>query len=396
MFGTVESIHLKICEKFKLLSASHHEITIAVDKLLLKCVDVGKKASKYDEWRQCITGQKLISQCAEIETIMKEYNLGVASSLCMYYTSSPGRINNEDRKATKNYYRAITTMNIQGRIIVLTNKLARSATAIAKLHISVRVLEQCAAKLIQSLHTPVDVPLEKQNWEQCKCGGRMQIIPEVSERRCTNPECCRIKSIIGAVFRDEQFYLADGQKTKQGGYDTGRHYKFWIERLQALEQKEFPDEKITAITRCIKNDRYVPQELTCEIMRKILKDPSVNATKLNDHAALLVKMFGGRPPPQLTSSEHRTCSVRFNRAMKLYDQVNDGDDGNKPYYPYFIYKILEEMFKNNPEKLRLIDYVHLQSRETVTKNDKDFRQMCDLADPEDGLVYTPTNPAGRM
>jgi hypothetical protein len=58
--------------------------------------------------------------------------------------------------------------------------------------------------------------------------------------------------------------------------------------------------------------------------------------------------------------------------MKLYDMVNP-EGGNKPYYPYFIYKILEEMFKDNAEKSRLLDYIHLQSRETVIKNDKYYQ-----------------------
>ncbi len=87
--------------------------------------------------------------------------------------------------------------------------------------------------------------------------------------------------------------------------------------------------------------------------------------------------------------------MRFNKAMRLYDIVVPGG-GNKPYYPYFIYKIMEYEFRNKPEKLRLLDFIHLQSRETVIKNDKLFKRMCELADKNDGLVYEPTDPGGRV
>jgi hypothetical protein len=81
--------------------------------------------------------------------------------------------------------------------------------------------------------------------------------------------------------------------------------------------------------------------------------------------------------------------------MILYKEVHP-EEGNIPYYPYFFLQIFKQLFRNNPEKLRIIQYIHLQSRETVTKNDITFQQMCAKATPDDGFVYSPTDPAGCL
>jgi hypothetical protein len=75
--------------------------------------------------------------------------------------------------------------------------------------------------------------------------------------------------------------------------------------------------------------------------------------------------------------------------MSLYEQVAT-EGGNKPYYPYFIYKLYEDEFKDDPAKLRILEYIHLQSKDTVTKNDIIYRSIAELAPPEDGIVYRPT------
>jgi hypothetical protein len=238
----------------------------------------------------------------------------------------------------------------------------------------------------------VNLKIEKSNYEVCKCGTRMTIVPEFSELKCNG--CGKIKTIYGVVFRDDQFYPQEGQKTKHGGYDPPRHYRFWIDRIQALENRVFPDDVLKKIDGVIVQDGIDRHTLNIRIMRGILKE--IKCTAFNDHAALLVVLNGGPAPPRLEFQQNRKMSNRFHKAMSLYDVVVPSG-GNKPYYPYFIYKIIENEFKGNAEMLRLLDYIHLQSRDTVVKNDKIYEQMCKLADPEkDGLVYTPTDPAGRI
>lgn len=215
------------------------------------------------------------------------------------------------------------------------------------------------------------------------------VVPDLSELHCSS--CAFVRSIVGTVFRDE-YHPQEGQKVKHGGYEPAKHYRLWIERLQALENKTFDADTLARIEYVLTRDRYDRRALTCEKMRAILKDPKVADTQLNDHAPLLVKRFGGPTPPVLSFHEHQLLFARFSRLMALYDLVRPGP-GNKRYYPYFIYKIIEHEFRTQPVKLRLLDSIHLQSRDTVIKNDIIFKHICELADPVDGLTYRPTDPS---
>ncbi len=398
MFGTIENINSKILEKIS--SAERLSENIQNMVVVLRHAVQAHKGKKYANAVEILDRLRLNLTRDDIETINNNYTLSVIPILNEYYDSS----DNED-KNTKDYYRIITSENF---VVKINDCIARLKSTIKLLYdvLGIRLLSKIEttvlenqldvfAKTAEKIHgIDIHIIMEKRNYEICKCNTRMIVIPELSELHCPNPVCCKIKTIVGAVFRDDQFYPQEGQKTKHGGYDTTRHYRFWIERLQALESKTFDDTELDKIEYVLNRDKYDRKDLTCENIRDILKDPKVKLTCLNDHAPLLVKLFGGIAPPRLDFHENKVISIKFNKAMRLYDVVNP-EGGNKPYYPYFIYKIIEHEFRDDFEKLRLLDYIHLQSRETVIKNDKTYKEICDLAD-EACLVYCPTDPAGRL
>lgn len=395
---TIETVNGKIVEKIKQtqcilaalgeIRANLHETARAM---------TGKKATDAMKLLDIIHINIIVD---EITTLENDYNLAVIEVLSEYYTNYRGGVDRPE-----SYYRIITGENFSVKVNDVISKAKSSAHLLFRV-LGTGFLVKSVAKGIEyrlddiikrldNIHrVSIEVPIEKYNHEICKCGVRMDVFPELSELHCPNPLCGEIRAIVGAVFRDDQFYPQDGQKTKHGGYDTSRHYRFWIERIQGAENKTFEQDQLDKIEYVLNRDKYNKNILTCENIRTILKDSSVNLTTLNNHATLLVKIFGGQAPPKLTFQENRLVAIRFNKAMGLYDIVVPSG-GNKPYYPYFIYKIIEHEFRNNPEKLRLLDFIHLQSRETVIKNDKIYEQMCELADDEDGLVYTPTIPGGR-
>ena len=299
----------------------------------------------------------------QIDNIENEYILSVSEVLSRYYLG-------DEKNAPIDYYRIITHENFSAKLNAVLGTSGGS-----------KELDQ-ARKICPNML------LENVQFDICVCGSRMDVVPELSELKCS--ECGMIKYIEGVVFRDEQFYPQEGQKTKHSGYDTSRHYKFWMERLQAMENVEFDRQVLNNIEYVIRRDGYDRAALTCAQMREILKDPMVKATRLNDHIPRLVVAMGGPAPPRLDFADHKVATARFNKIMMLYERINT-KGGNKPYYPYFLYKIFEEMFKDNPEKLRILDYIHLQSQETIVKNDRIYEQICKQADPGDGLVYRPTD-----
>jgi hypothetical protein len=105
--------------------------------------------------------------------------------------------------------------------------------------------------------------------------------------------------------------------------------------------------------------------------------------------------MNGPTPPQLTFKESREHAILFNKLIDLYVKVT-GDIGNKPYYPYFIYKGIENLFHDNKDKLKLLDYIHLQNIKTVINHDKTYKEMVKISDPLDNIRYEATDPCKRI
>ncbi len=168
------------------------------------------------------------------------------------------------------------------------------------------------------------------------------------------------------------------------GYDSSQHFKYWMERLQGKQRFPLTDDIREKIEYILKRDGIDTGRLTCHRMRAVLKEAKL--TKLNEHIVLLVCRFGGVPPPELDRNEVLRMSMCFDRMMELYKKLPGPRRTNNPYYPYFIYKIGEALLPT--EKLPFLDYIHMQSRQTVIKNDGLFEQICKASDGE--FVFKPT------
>ena len=392
MTGTIENAHNKFIEKI--------DIAQNVAELIIKCCEIitrftesklGKKYRDILKVTKKIAAQNFGN---ELRLLEQNYNLLAMPILSDYYCDP-----RSESRATKKYYRAITSENVVALCDEIVSKMAKYCEIIfrifgsdigsdAEMKEHSNILNLLAEKINCAKNVTIDITIDQCDYDLCKCGSRMSIIPEISELHC---ECGRTRTMIGTACREEKTYSQEYQKAKHNGYDTSRHYKFWIERLQAIESKQFEKEDLANIEYVIKRDNYDQKTLNCEQMRKILKDPKVAATSLNNHTPLLVKKFGGPAPPQLNFQENKILSTRFNKVMTLYCKVVP-EGGNKRYYPFFIYKLLQFLFKDVPDKLRLLNYIHLQSRETIIKNDNIYREIAKLADPDDGIVYVATDP----
>lgn len=252
-----------------------------------------------------------------------------------------------------------------------------------------RTIEKIFRELSAADSINVEQQLAKSDYEVCECGEKMIVAPTSSELFCPNDDCGEIRVLHGTVFEDYQFYNQDGQKTKHGSYTHMRHLKFWVERIQARENKEFNESEHAKIDHCIKRDGILTSEINCMVMRDYLKECKL--TGLNNHAPLLVRLKTGKVPPQLTYNETNELSIKFSKMMEYYDRLNPEetfDRQNKPYYPYFIYKILEEMFRKGP-KIKILECIHLQSRETVIDNDLIYEKICESSNGE--FKFKPTD-----
>jgi hypothetical protein len=218
------------------------------------------------------------------------------------------------------------------------------------------------------------------------CSNSMKIIPNLSKLICSN--CGVTEDLCGTVFEDEQFYYQEGQRTKHGSYDPSKHCRFWVDRIQARETKEIPQKIIDDIKNIIKNNIKNVEDITCKVIRKFLRQ--IDNSSYNEHIPLIRKIITGITPPQLTDRELQLINIYFDKVIKIYDEIKPANKTNCFYHPYFIYKIIEHILKDSsPKRMHgILCCIHLQSRETLIKNDKIWKDICDKIDE---ITYIPTD-----
>jgi len=199
-----------------------------------------------------------------------------------------------------------------------------------------------------------------------------------------------INEMLGTVFEDDQFYYQEGNRSKHGTYDPSKHCKFWVERIQARENTEIPSEIIEIIKKYIKRDKIQNKKhITCTLIRKFLRQS--HNSKYNEHVPLIRKLITGIIPPQLSEYELQLINLYFDKVIFIFENIKPDNKTNCPYHPYFIYKIIDQIIKdenNINRKSQILSCIHLQSWETLICNDILWKNICEQI-PE--FVYKPTD-----
>ena len=376
MATTVECTHRRVEEKLAYLQSAVENINHTIRSLHTHL--------RPTEIARALSGVADVNTIADkCKTLVIDYRLAVVDVLNKYYSTQ--------QPVSREYYITLSSENILTGIhdahadlnacyLVLSN-LGTKTPPDGILDAYLDALEENLKNV--NINTII-IPVVADDYETCYCGARMVIMQAISKFHCN--ACDAYKTIEGVHAADQ----SQGQteiKQRSSGYDPNRHHRTWIEQIQAVANKDFTQTELDTIDRALVERAVVRSALTCEYMRTILKIKKM--TKYNDFVPLLVKLMGGPTPPQLTFEDNRVEAVRFARAIELHSIVVPGG-GNKMYYPYFIYRIYEHMFRADPYKKKILQFIHLQSYDTIMKHDKIFEKICDLANPDDELVYTPT------
>src|SRR5581483_4753145 len=401
MPGTVENTHGKITEKFR----ATRDMLVAFRDLMANLEKAGVVKSR---------GHFRINlMLSELEELEDKYNLCIVHVLGKYYSEEDGENANEHH-TTEEYYQIIASENFSAK---LGEYVAKGRSFISSIVVAggvdlapqdekprrrghppkkqemvgtmpVEILRDEVEKMRRLVASAdaidISVEVKKSNYEVCKCGMRMTVIPAKSIVVCEN--CSKMRALYGLVFDDSQFYTQGEPKTKHGMYNPNRHFKFWMERIQAKENVLIPQQDIDALEYIIERDGMARVNLNCYYMRAMLKEADL--TKYNEHTSLLIKKCGGPSPPQLDFNELRVFSIKFNIYMKYLKKIKT--DGNRPNYPFWIYKIAEDEFDGKPDKIKILIFIHLQSEETIRKNDEYLKQIVEIADPKYNLKFRQT------
>ena len=243
-----------------------------------------------------------------------------------------------------------------------------------------------------------NISLVDEQYDKCSvCGGEMFVDTQRSELICNDLLCGSIKPLVGTVFEESQFYNQEGQKSKSGTFNPNRHFQFWWMHILAREpEEEIGDkndpnnhfgEKLLAIIRSIiARDNKLLRLLTVDDNREILCE--LGRTDLNKNVPLILKKLTGIGPPQVPDFIAVKVENLFTKAIEIGEKIKKVDRTNRNYYPYYIYKILDDILEEKSIFRRVLYYIYMQSRETVEADDDDWEQICqELIE----ITYKPTD-----
>jgi hypothetical protein len=173
-------------------------------------------------------------------------------------------------------------------------------------------------------------------------------------------------------------------RIKCGNYDPNRHCRMWIDRIQAKETQEIPQELIDKLKHMLERDSKVlnPTYVTCALIRRYFR--KTGFARYNEHIPLIRAKLTGKMPPELTDQELRKISNYFDEAIRIYNMKSaEFRKSNCPYHPYFIYKIIEAIIPDSDHRKKgILSCIHLQSRDTLIENDNIWRIICNQLNKE--------------
>ena len=270
------------------------------------------------------------------------------------------------------------------------NKVCRKTKKIKKTTLNldegtIEVFDKIKIMIQKFNNIKLDFKPSEEMLDYCECGNLMQVMAGSSEMVCDH--CGYLYELKGTVFSDEQFYSQEGTRYKHAGYEPSKHCRSWLERVQARETNTITETQLHKIESCIKRDGITNKKrISIEQLRRYLKDSGL--TELNEHVALIKRLVTGVVPPQLTYSETQDITNSFSKAVKAYNLIRPSNKSNLVYYPYVLFKLIEQHVTDFNKRRTLLSFVHIQGPTTLIQNDQIWLQICSITS---GLRYKPTD-----
>jgi hypothetical protein len=222
--------------------------------------------------------------------------------------------------------------------------------------------------------------------ESFMCSNCGTAIANTFERTSIECETCgQVFDTTGLDSDDVVVMENDFRRPKSSGtFNPNRHYQFWVVHILARESEdelgtEDDPHGQQLIGRCqaiIKRDRRIVRLLRVSDIRKMLRE--IGRTDLNKDAPLILRKLTGLGPPQPTDAFLQKVGHLFNAVIEAGEQVKRKERVNRNFYPYYIYKILDSILSPDDVNREIMQFIYLQSDDTLRKNDIDWRNICQL------------------
>jgi hypothetical protein len=236
------------------------------------------------------------------------------------------------------------------------------------------------------------------DYKQCAdCGVEMVADAETSEMKCHG--CGSLLSLEGVGFEEAQIYNQEGQKSKSGRFNPNRHFLLWWTHVYACEPEEelgdpddaenvYGEKLLTKMKEIVRREKKILRFINVEDVRSMLRE--CKRTSLYRNTALIMKKLTGIGPPMPSDALAQKVEKYFTKAIEISEEIRPPDRSNRNYYPFYIYKLLDAILApEDHEQRRVLYYIYLQSEETLTRDDREWRDICDDPGMKD-IKYVPT------
>ena len=213
------------------------------------------------------------------------------------------------------------------------------------------------------------------------CSIDMVIRPELSDYCCSS--CGYIERIDGINTDDN-----NDTQPKVSPYKPSKHCEEWVLCIFACEKTDIPDDLINSIRSCMNRDGVTKSNLSCKLIRNTyLKE--LHRTEYNSNTPKIRKILTGISPPRPTPIEFEMICKKFDLSDSIYMHIKPPNYTSRRHYPYFIRKIIEDVYSDKPRvRNAIIEGIHMQERKTKESHDILWERICQASNGR--LKFTKT------
>jgi len=315
----------------------------------------------------------------ELKKILTDYQLQTSGAMIAYYLGE-----NVDGKSASLTYFDIVAMNDYGSSVVALEKQCKSLILACGQDSVANTVTQLSTKKLSN-------PVKQVKYEYC-CSEKMIQLANSSELYCK--KCNNTFDIKGVVFDDMQFYSQDGKKSKHGKYFCNKNLKNWLDHILCRAKPKIPDAGRELIAEKIRRDkRGEPGKavgLTIQHIIAYLKEGGL--AKYNMDSAYLLSIFTGKFPPYINDTEYCQLLAHYKLILDTLTEISKNKH-NTEYCPYYIAKLIEMLWPDDTEKMRILHYIHHKKQATIYQLDHGQWKMICEKNKEHGFVWKATDYA---
>lgn len=167
-------------------------------------------------------------------------------------------------------------------------------------------------------------------------------------------------------------------------YQRISHFNGWLNQFQAKEKTYIEFSMLQELEGEFKRAGKKLDDITVQSVRQYLKKLSKKHatsghrnsqyTKLYEHAAQIVHLLGGNPPPELTPLQEEKLRTMFRQIQEPFQIVKPQNRKNFLSYSYFFVKCTELLNWNELKKC----FTLLKSREKLIAQDSIWKGICKI------------------